>query len=156
MFEDDTVGEVRGYDLNISGIRNELSIIADFAQYDIRVNPNNTQQLFLPDGDYVGRLQLREKLPTAEGISYPSANEQRATGYINEADDAVECVLNVDRFPQSGPISAWDMMAVLMAGYESSEKQSTFIDITDLTEIRTFLPNETPDPNMVPKVYLEN
>ena len=41
LFEDHTVAEVVGHDLSISGIRNELSVIGDFGQYDLRVNPNN-------------------------------------------------------------------------------------------------------------------
>ena len=44
----DTVAEVVGSDLSISGIRNELRVITDFAQYDMRINPNNENELFLP------------------------------------------------------------------------------------------------------------
>jgi hypothetical protein len=39
VFDDHTVAEVIGHDLSISGIRNELSVIADFGPYDLRVNP---------------------------------------------------------------------------------------------------------------------
>ncbi|MCA9065840.1 MAG: Gfo/Idh/MocA family oxidoreductase, partial [Planctomycetaceae bacterium] len=46
LFEDQTIAEVLGYDLSISGIRNEFSVISDFAQYDLRVNPNNENELF--------------------------------------------------------------------------------------------------------------
>ncbi|MEO1997986.1 MAG: Gfo/Idh/MocA family oxidoreductase, partial [Planctomycetaceae bacterium] len=45
-FSDHTLAEVFGHDLSISGIRNELSVITDFAQYDIRINPNNENELF--------------------------------------------------------------------------------------------------------------
>ena len=31
VFEDETVAEVQGFDLSISGIRNELCVITDFA-----------------------------------------------------------------------------------------------------------------------------
>ena len=53
-FEDHTVAEVVGHDLSISGIRNEFSVITDFAQYDLRVNPNNENELFLPNSDHAG------------------------------------------------------------------------------------------------------
>src|SRR5262249_54397284 len=64
-----TVAEVVGHDLSIGGIRNEFSVIADFGQYDVRVNPSSEHELFLPDGRAAGDLVLREKLPTAQGTS---------------------------------------------------------------------------------------
>lgn len=63
------MAEVQGFDLSISGIHNELCFITDFAQYDIRVNPSNEHELFMPDGALAGDLLLREKLPTAQGTS---------------------------------------------------------------------------------------
>ena len=35
VFEDQTVAEVLGYDLSISGIRNELAVISDFGEYEL-------------------------------------------------------------------------------------------------------------------------
>lgn len=93
MFEDQTIAEVIGHDLSISGIRNELSIITDFAQYDIRVNPNNSNELFLPDENASGEILFREKLPTAQGTSSPIPNQFYAHGYVNEMNDAVGCAL---------------------------------------------------------------
>ncbi|HEX3656612.1 MAG TPA: Gfo/Idh/MocA family oxidoreductase [Pirellulales bacterium] len=145
VFDDQTVAEVLGHDLSISGIRNELSVITDFAQYDVRINPNNEHELFLPRGSDAGRLLMREKLPTAEGTSFPRANQFVAHGYVSELSDALDCVLEADRWPQSGALLAWDTMAVLMAGYESSEKQSAFVDISEYAE-REFTRQEMPDP----------
>ena len=39
-----------------------ISVITDFAQYDIRVNPNNENELFLPTAEHAGNLLFREKL----------------------------------------------------------------------------------------------
>ena len=114
-FDDATVAEVIGHDLSISGIRNELSVIADFGQYDVRVNPNNEHELFLPDARAAGDLLFREKLPTAQGTSFPRPNQFHAHGYVNEMNDAVDCALEPGRAPQSGPMLAWDTLAVLMA-----------------------------------------
>ena len=136
VFEDETVAEVQGFDLSISGIRNELCFITDFAQYDIRVNPNDENELFLPDGSTIGDILLREKLPTPTGTSFPRPRQFHAHGYgncsrslassceassesgctVNEMDDAVECAMSPGRAPQSGVMLAWDTMAVLMAG----------------------------------------
>jgi len=152
-FSDGTLAEVYGHDLSISGIRNELSVITDFAQYDMRINPNNEQELFLPDGQMAGDVLLREKLPTAQGTSFPRPRQFYAHGYVNEMDDAVDCCLQSDRYPQSGALMAWDTMAVLMAGYESSECNGAFIDIREYTQGREFLSREMPDPAAVETVF---
>ncbi|MCA9115376.1 MAG: Gfo/Idh/MocA family oxidoreductase [Planctomycetaceae bacterium] len=148
VFEDGTVAEVLGHDLSISGIRNELSIITDSAQYDIRINPSNANELFLPDPAVAGNLLFREKLPTAAGTSFPQPRQFHAHGYVGEMDDAVACALDPARAPQSGPLMAWDTMAVLMAGYESSEKDGAFVDLTEDISRREFPPEELPDPRL--------
>jgi hypothetical protein len=142
-----------GHDLSISGIRNEVSVIGDFGQYDLRVNPNNEHELFLPDARAAGNLLFREKLPTAQGSCFPRPNQFHAHGYVNEINDAVECVLEKDRAPQSGPMLAWDTLAVLMAGYESSEAGGQFVDLRPYLAARTFLPHELPDPGRFGAVF---
>jgi len=146
IFEDGSAAELFGHDLSISGIRNEFSVIADFGQYDLRMNPNNENELFLPDGNYAGDLLLREKLPTAQGTSFPRPRQLHAHGYVNEMDDAVACALEPNRYPQSGPLLAWDTMAVLMAGYESAERDSVFVDISEYTQMAAGGPTALPDP----------
>jgi len=152
VFEDQTIAEALGHDLSITGIRNELSVITDFAKYDIRVNPNNENELFLPAAEPAGNLLFREKLPTPLGTSFPRPNQFHSHGYVNEMNDAVDCALNPDRYPQSGPMMAWDTMAILMAGYESSEKHGQFVDVSELVGRREFTANEMPDPNQFGQV----
>jgi len=153
VFEDQTVAEVLGYDLSISGIRNELCIIADFGQYDVRVNPNNANEIFLPAEEAAGRILFREKLPTAEGTSFPMPNQFHAHGYVNEMDDAVECVLQSARYPQSGALMAWDTMAVLMAGYASHEEGGGFVDVSEVLKSREFRQEEMPSPDDFGRVF---
>jgi len=154
IFEDQTVAEVIGHDLSISGIRNEFSIITDFAQYDLRVNPNNENELFLPHADHAGNLLLREKLPTPQGTSFPRPNQFYAHGYVNEMADAVGCALEENRYPQSGALMAWDTMSVLMAGYESAENGGGLVDISEYTtQGRTFEPYEMPSPTQFGQVF---
>ena len=153
VFDDQTIAEVIGHDLSISGIRNEVSVIADFGQYDLRVNPNNEHELFLPDARAAGNLLLREKLPTPQGTSFPRPNQFHAHGYVNEINDAVDCVLEPDRAPQSGPMLAWDTLAVLMAGYESHAAGSGFIDLAPYVAAREFLPHELPNPRRFGAVF---
>lgn len=152
VFDDQTVAEVIGHDLSISGIRNELAVIADFGQYDLRVNPNNEHELFLPDASAAGNLLFREKLPTPQGTSFPRPNQFHAHGYVSEINDAVACVLEPDRAPQSGPLLAWDTLAVLMAGYESSAAGGGFVELQPYRE-RAFLPRELPDPRRFGAVF---
>ncbi len=145
VFEDETVAELSGYDLSISGIRNAFSVIADFGQYDMRINPSDENELFLPNAAVAGDLLMREKLPTAQGTSFPRPQQFHAHGYVNEMNDAVDCALAPGRHPQSGPMMAWDTMALLMAGYESSEKDAAFVDVREYTR-RAFAPEAMPDP----------
>jgi predicted dehydrogenase len=153
VFEDQTVAEVLGHDLSISGIRNEMSVIADFGQCDLRVNPNNEHELFLPKADAAGNLLLREKLPTPQGTSFPRPNQFHSHGYVNEMNDAVDCALDARRVPQSGPLMAWDTMAVLMAAYESSEREGAFVDLSEFVNGRVFTPEELPNPRQFGAVF---
>lgn len=153
VFDDHSIAEVIGHDLSISGIRNELSVIGDFGQYDLRVNPNDEHELFLPDARVAGNLLFREKLPTAAGTSFPRPNQFYAHGYVNEMNDAVDCALEADRAPQSGPLLAWDTLAVLMAGYESSAAGGAFVELQPYREMREFLPHELPDPRRFGAVF---
>jgi predicted dehydrogenase len=152
LFDDQTVAEVHGHDLSISGIRNELSVVADYAQFDLRINPNNENELFLPDQRLAGGLLFREKLPTAAGTSFPRPNQFYSHGYVSEMNDAVDCVLDPQRYPQSGAMMAWDTMAVLMAGYESAEAGGSFIEVTDLCQ-REFEQHEMPNPAQFGSVF---
>ncbi len=153
VFDDGSIAEVVGHDLSISGIRSRLSVITDHSQYDIRINPNSSNELFLPDGAVAGDIQFREKLPTPEGTSYPSPRQFYAHGYVNEMNDAVLCALDPSRSPQSGPMLAWDTMAVLTAAYESSDAGGAFVDVTDLICGRDFESRELPDPAVVEPVF---
>ena len=152
VFEDNTIAELYGYDLSISGIRNEFSVITDFAQYDMRINPADENELFMPDPAPAKNFMLREKLPTAQGTSFPRPHQLHAHGYVNEINDAVESALDPKRHPLSGPLMAWDTMALLMAGYESAEKESTFIDVTEYTKQSHFDSVTLPNPAASPKV----
>jgi predicted dehydrogenase len=152
VFDDQTVAEVIGHDMSISGIRNELKMIADFGEYELRVNPSPENELFMPKAETAGNILLREKLPTPQGTSFPRPNQYHAHGYVNEMDDAVLCALEADRHPQSGAMMAWDTLAVLMAGYESSEKQAAYVDISEYTG-REFAPEEMPWPEHFGRVF---
>lgn len=152
VFEDGTVAEVMGYDLSISGIRNSLHVIADCAEYELRVNPNNENELFMPAAAAAGNILFREKLPTPQGTSFPLPMQVYHHGYVNEMADAVACALEPERWPQSGAMMAWDTQAVLMAGYESSEGGGAFVDVSEYSA-RPFQPQEMPDPARCGKVF---
>lgn len=154
VFEDQTIAEVIGHDLSISGIRNEFSVITDFAQYDLRVNPNNENELFMPQSEHAGNLLVREKLPTVQGTSFPRPNQFYSHGYVSEMNDAVACALNENQYPQSGALMAWDTMAILMAGYESSDQAGAAVDITEYTTNgRQFEDREIPNPALFGSVF---
>ncbi len=145
VFEDGSVAELLGHDLSISGIRNAFHVIADFGEYTMRLNPNDENELFLPDATAAQGLLMREKLPTAAGTSYPRPRQLQSHGYVNEMDDAVVCALEADRWPQSGAMLAWDTVAVLMGAYASSEAGSALLDLAPHTLGRTFTRDTWPD-----------
>ena len=69
-------------------------------------------------------------------------------------NDAVACALNEDQFPQSGALMAWDTMAILMAGYESSDQAGAAVDITEYTTSgRQFGNQEIPNPALFGNVF---
>jgi predicted dehydrogenase len=148
VFEDGTLAELLGHDLSISGIRNAFSVITDFGQYDMRINPNDEHELFLPDARAADDLLLREKLPTAQGTSFPRPNQFHAHGYVQEIDDAVACALDPSRYPQSGPLLAWDTMAVLMTAYASSAQGGSLTPLPADVLARPFSPEYLPCPDM--------
>ena len=120
----------------------------------MRVNPNNENELFLPDGQAAGNLLFREKLPTPQGTSFPRPNQFYAPGYVNEMAHAVDCALDETRSPQSGALMAWDTMAVLMAGYESAANGGGTVDISEYTTSgRSFAQQELPDPTTFGSVF---
>ena len=67
-------------------------------------------------------------------------------------NDAVDCALHEDRFPQSGAMMAWDTMAVLMASYESSDNGGGFVDVSEYCQ-REFSSQEMPDPSTFGAVF---
>jgi hypothetical protein len=107
----------------------------------------------MPKADAAGNILFREKLPTPQGTSFPRPRQFFSHGYVNEMEDAVDCALEAARHPQSGAMMAWDTMAVLMAGYESSERQGAFVDLSDLVGARAFDAHEMPDPARCGKVF---
>jgi hypothetical protein len=72
---------------------------------------------------------------------------------VNELNDAVDCALEPGRAPQSGPLLAWDTLAVLMAGYESSAAGGRFIELEPYRAGWRFLPGELPDPRRLRSVF---
>ena len=53
----------------------------------------------------------------------------------------------------SGPLMARDTMAVLMAGYESNDKNGAFVDVGEFVSGREFQENEMPTPELFGRVF---
>jgi hypothetical protein len=65
----------------------------------------------------------------------------------------VDSALEPQRYPQSGALMAWDTLAVLMAGYESSENGGAFVDLQQITRGRQCRADEMPDPRRFGGVF---
>ena len=72
------------------------------------MNPRQEHELFLPDARAAGKFFPREAADGSQGANLPGLNQFHAHGYVNEINDAVECALEPNRAPQSGPLLAWD------------------------------------------------
>src|SRR5271157_4593629 len=121
-FEDGSKAILNAGDCTLGGIQNVLSIFADNCRIHCNINPNTVVQAYTPDKVLFDSEYLVEKTETKEGWTCPQPDEEYMTGYYNEIEDFVHCVIEEDRQPLSGLDLAIDCNKVVYAGYLSAEK----------------------------------
>jgi predicted dehydrogenase len=122
-FEDGSVGQVTSTDTALGGIRNYLTANGSQAVATANINPNNTCTAYTPDGQYFGSEYLVEKIETKGGWTFPAADEDAVTGYVEELRDFIGSIAN-KRPPQSDLLLAIDVLTVVYASYLSAEQGS--------------------------------
>jgi predicted dehydrogenase len=120
-FEDGSVGQVTSTDTSLGGVRNYLTANGSQAVATANINPNNTCMAYTPDGQYFESEYLVEKVETKEGWTFPAADEDAVTGYVEELRDFVGSIAN-RRKPKSDLLLAMDVLTVVYASYLSAEK----------------------------------
>jgi predicted dehydrogenase len=121
-FEDGTKAIINAGDNVLGGIQNVMSIYADTCRVHCNINPNDVVQAYTPDKVLFDREYIVEKTETKEGWSFPQPDEEMMTGYYDEMEDFVQCVLQAERQPTSGIEVAMDCIKVIYAGYLAAEK----------------------------------
>ncbi len=120
-FEDGSVAEVTSSDVVLGGIYNYVRVFCSQGRIECNLNPNNQCVVYGPAADAFGDEYLAEKLSTRAGWNFAAPDEHLASGYHQEIQDFVECVVH-DREPLAGWTRARDVVAVIYAAYVSAEE----------------------------------
>ncbi len=126
-FEDGSVAQLTSTDTVLGGIHNAFAVYGSRAVVKANINPNTACQAYTPDGRFFQDEYLVEKTETKEGWSFPSPDEDFASGYPEELRDFVGAISR-DRQPLSDLMLALDVLVVTYAAYLSAE-QGARIDV---------------------------
>ncbi len=121
-FGDGTKAILNAGDCVLGGIQNVMSIYADTCRIHCNINPNDSVQAYTPDKVLFEREYIVEKTETKEGWSFPQPDEEFMTGYYDEMEDFVQCIINENQQPLSGLEVSSDCIKTIYAGYLSAEK----------------------------------
>ncbi|NSW56106.1 MAG: Gfo/Idh/MocA family oxidoreductase [Armatimonadetes bacterium] len=120
-FEDGSMAQVCSSDVVLGGIYNHLDVFLSTGRIQCRINPNDACMAYGPSEDSWGNEYLAEKISTRAGWNFASPDEHWASGYHQEIQDFVDCVVH-DREPLSGWMLARDVVAVIFAAYVSASE----------------------------------
>ena len=128
-FEDDTVADVFASEIVLGGVHNWVEVFANNHRMRCNINPTDACRLYNPREEQLQNVYLVEKLGTKQGWSQPAPDEDWATGYPQEIQDFMECIVH-DRQPQSDGQLGADTVSVMYAAYVSDESRGTEVDVT--------------------------
>lgn len=118
-FEDGSVATVCASDVVLGGIYNRMQVFLSNGRIEANLNPTDAVLAYAPADDSFGDEYLAEKISTRQGWSFASPDEAWASGYQQEIQDFVDCIVH-DREPRSGWALARDVTAVIFAAYQSA------------------------------------
>jgi predicted dehydrogenase len=118
-FEDGTKATIHSNDTTLGGVRNTVTAYLTNGVIQANINPNNTLQVFAPDGAVWGDEYITEKVETTAGWQFPSPEEDWMRGYPQELEDFVEAIRE-RRTPLAGGLLAREVVEVIYAGYLSA------------------------------------
>jgi predicted dehydrogenase len=120
-FDDGSRATIHSSDCVLGGVRNQMTIYASNAVFNINMNPNDTLKIYAPRAGIFGDEYIQEKLETNGGWNFPAPDEEWIRGYNGELTDFIDAFLT-KREPESGLTLAEDTMKVIYAGYVSAEE----------------------------------
>lgn len=127
-FEDGMVADIFSCELVMGGVHNRLEVYANNHRMRCNINPIDANVLYNPVDKQLENVYLTEKLGTKQGWSFPSPDENWMTGYPQELQDFMECLVS-GREPQSGIKLASDTVSTLYAAYLSAQNMGIETDI---------------------------
>ncbi len=120
-FHDGTKATVFSGDFVTGGVRNLIEFNTNTGTLVCNIAPNNAMMSFAADASVLKDVYLTEKVETNAGWQYVLLDEEAARGYLQEAQDFLECVAT-GRQPLSGLDLAYETIKIIYAGYLSAEK----------------------------------
>jgi len=120
LFDDGMVADVFSCELVMGGVHNWLEVYCNNHRMRCNINPIDANVLYNPVEKQMSGVYLNEKLGTKQGWSFPAPDENWMSGYPQELQDFVECLIQ-GREPQSNLVLAADTVCALYAAYVSAQ-----------------------------------
>ena len=120
-FHDGTKATIFSGDFVTGGVRNLIEFNTNTGALICNIAPNNTMMSYAADASVLKDVYLTEKVETNAGWQHVLLDETAARGYLQEAQDFMECAAT-GRPPLSGLDLAYETIRVIYAGYLSAEK----------------------------------
>lgn len=121
-FEDGTKATVFSTDISLGGVKNWVQAFTSKGLIYANITPNDTMVAYTPDKSTWADMYISEKIETKEGWCFPSPDDFWSRGYPQEMKDFALSILE-EREPLSGFNLAKETLAVMYAGYLSSEEE---------------------------------
>lgn len=121
VFDDGMVADVFSCELVMGGVHNWLEVYCNNHRMRCNINPIDANVLYNPVEKQLNEVYLNEKLGTKQGWSFPAPDENWMSGYQQELQDFIECLIH-DREPQSNLVLAADTVGTLYAAYLSAQE----------------------------------
>lgn len=112
--------DVFSCELVMGGVHNWLEVYCNNHRMRCNINPIDANVLYNPVEKQMAGVYLNEKLGTKQGWSFPAPDENWMSGYPQELQDFVECLVQ-EREPQSNLALAADTVCALYAAYVSAQ-----------------------------------
>ena len=131
VFEDGTIADLFASELVLDGVHNWIEINTTNHRTICNINPNTSMQAYTPAEKHFEDVYVVEKTETKQGWSSISPDEGWFAGYQHEMDAFYSSAAY--GYPiESNSSLASDVIATIYAGYVSSERNGTEVEITIL------------------------
>lgn len=128
VFDDGTIANIFSSEIVMGGVHNWLEVFANNHRTRCNINPTGGMETYNPLDSQFDDIYVVEKIGTKQGWSKPAADENWATGYVQEIKFFYECILE-NRLPFRYSELGYDTVDVIYSAYLSAEKGGAEIDV---------------------------